>query len=110
MPLKDPMQFTQILSLFCRSDHRKFASLSQSWHSRSIKPLEPVGLVGGWRFEAWVLVYLMGQTEIYESTIIIVIGTGDLIILVVMVGKRRNALMAPILAAERPATVLFVRK
>ncbi len=39
--------------------------------------------------------------------IIIIIGTVNLIILVVMVGERQNALMAPILSAEWPATVLI---
>ncbi|MGB5015203.1 MAG: hypothetical protein WBO68_14375, partial [Pyrinomonadaceae bacterium] len=48
-----------------------------------------------------------GQTEIYEPMIIIIIGTVNLIILVVMVGERQNALMAPILSAEWPATVLI---
>ncbi|MGB5012542.1 MAG: hypothetical protein WBO68_00820, partial [Pyrinomonadaceae bacterium] len=52
-------------------------------------------------------VCFMRQTEICEPMIIIVIGTVELIILVVMVGERRNTLMAPIFAAERPATVLI---
>ncbi|MBK6750830.1 MAG: hypothetical protein IPG67_12690 [Acidobacteria bacterium] len=49
----------------------------------------------------------MRQTEIDEPMFIIVIGIVELDILVVMVGERRNAIMAPILVAEPPATVLI---
>ncbi len=108
--LIEPTPITLFRPLFCQRKFRNSVSLSQSLRSRLIRRVGPVGLVGGRQCERRFLVHLMRQTEIDEPMFIIVIGTGDLIILVVMVGKRRNALMAPILAAERPATVLFVRK
>ena len=52
----------------------------------------------------------MPQTETDEPMFIIVIGTVEPIILVVMIGDVGNALLAPIFAAERPATVSISSK